>query len=85
MLKPSPVLKRSVVVNGAKTSISLEQEFFDEAKRIAAHRKMSFGELCAQIENSMEGNNLSSRVRLFVLADVQSRVQTPVPKQENAA
>jgi predicted DNA-binding ribbon-helix-helix protein len=65
----SPVAKRSVVINGHKTSISLEDAFWSAAKEIAAERGLTLSELIAMIDNDRGGRgNLSSALRLFILA-----------------
>lgn len=73
----SRVLKRSIVINGHKTSISLETEFWMEFKRIASEKKVTVAALGSKIdsERSEETNNLCSAIRLFVLDDVKSRMR----------
>jgi predicted DNA-binding ribbon-helix-helix protein len=64
----SAVLKRSIVIAGHKTSVSLEDEFWDSLKEIAGARGMTLGELVAAIDaNRRNHANLSSAIRLFVL------------------
>src|SRR5438552_4180778 len=62
----SPVLKRSVVIGGHKTSVSLEDEFWSGLKEIAAARNMTLSDLVATVERGRESGNLSSTLRLFV-------------------
>ena len=65
----SVIAKRSVVINGHKTSISLEDAFWSEVKAIAAERKLSLSELVSRVDHERgEVGNLSSAIRLFVLA-----------------
>ena len=60
--------KRSVVIDGHKTSISLEDQFFGPLKAIAATRKTTIGAMLEQIDKDRKrGQNLSSAVRVFVL------------------
>ena len=61
------VIKRSVVLAGHKTSISLEDEFWKGLKEIAAGRDMSVSDLVGDIDSNRQHTNLSSAVRLFVL------------------
>jgi predicted DNA-binding ribbon-helix-helix protein len=69
----SAVVKRSVAIRGHRTSVSLEQPFFEELERIARTRGRSMAALIAEIdENRAEGTNLSSAIRLFVLADLRA-------------
>ncbi|MBS7553511.1 ribbon-helix-helix domain-containing protein [Ancylobacter dichloromethanicus] len=69
----SPVAKRSVVIGGHKTSVSLEEEFWTAIKEIAALRRQTIADLVSFIDaNRRLGasgrGNLSSALRLFVLA-----------------
>jgi predicted DNA-binding ribbon-helix-helix protein len=68
--------KRSVTIAGHRTSISLEDEFWSELVRIAAERKVSMNSLISGIDES-RGTNLSSAIRLHVLADLK-KVAEPV-------
>ena len=63
----SSVSKRSIVIAGHKTSVSLEDEFWDSLKEIARERGMSLMELVAAIDGDRKHANLSSAIRLFVL------------------
>jgi predicted DNA-binding ribbon-helix-helix protein len=63
----SLVSKRSVVIAGHKTSISLEDEFWNSLKEIARERGTTLGALVAAIDRDREHANLSSAIRLFVL------------------
>jgi predicted DNA-binding ribbon-helix-helix protein len=69
----STVLKRSVVLVGHKTSISLEEEFWKGLKEIAVGRDMSVSNLVAAIDTDRQNINLSSAIRLFVLAFYQEQ------------
>ncbi len=64
------VRKRSVVVAGHKTSVSLEQPFWDELARIARARRRSLNALIAEIDKGRAGN-LSSALRVFVLENIK--------------
>ena len=65
----SAVVKRSVVMKGHKTSISLENEFWQGFKIIAKLREMSVSDLAAHVDDMRTANNLSSQIRLFVLQE----------------
>jgi predicted DNA-binding ribbon-helix-helix protein len=69
----SLVAKRSVVIAGHKTSISIEDAFWKALKQIAARRDMSVSETVAAIETGRQQANLSSAIRLFVLDYYQNR------------
>jgi predicted DNA-binding ribbon-helix-helix protein len=63
----SPVVKRSIVIAGHKTSVSLEDAFWIALKDIATARSMTLSELVASIDADRRQGNLSSAIRLFVL------------------
>ena len=63
-------MKRSIVVGGHKTSITLEEAFWTELKAIARTEKMTAAELVTRIDGTREQGNLSSAIRLFVLHHV---------------
>jgi len=69
----SPVVKRSVVLAGHKTSISLEDAFWEGVKEIAKARRMTISDLVGSIDTERERGNLSSALRLFVLSHYQQR------------
>ncbi len=69
----SPVVKRSIVIAGHKTSVSLEDAFWNALKDIAASRDMTLSELVGAIDAERPHGNLSSAVRLFVLDYYQGR------------
>jgi predicted DNA-binding ribbon-helix-helix protein len=70
----SPVVKRSIVVAGHKTSVSLEDAFWAGLKEIAGGRGMTLSELVASIDQDRRHGNLSSAIRLFVLDHYRSQV-----------
>jgi predicted DNA-binding ribbon-helix-helix protein len=64
------IVKRSVHIKGRKTSISLEDEFWDEIKSISQRRATSLSVLLEAIDTNRRkhgGGNLSSAIRLYVL------------------
>jgi predicted DNA-binding ribbon-helix-helix protein len=63
----SPVVKRSIVIAGHKTSVSLEDAFWRGLKEIASARDMTLSEMVAAIDSDRKQGNLSSAIRLFVL------------------
>jgi Uncharacterized protein related to arylsulfate sulfotransferase involved in siderophore biosynthesis len=63
----SPVVKRSIVIAGHKTSVSLEDAFWTGLKEIATGRDMTLSDLVASIDTDRRHGNLSSAIRLFVL------------------
>jgi len=61
------VVKRSLVITGHQTSVSVEDAFWRRMRRIAAERGLSLNHLAAIIDSSRGGANLSSAIRVFVL------------------
>jgi len=69
----SPVVKRSIVVAGHKTSVSLEEAFWNGMKEISGRRNMTLSELVVEIDGNRQQGNLSSAIRLFVLDHFRSQ------------
>jgi predicted DNA-binding ribbon-helix-helix protein len=68
----SVVVKRSLSIRGHRTSISLEQPFFDALHHISGERGLSLAGLIAEIDAQRPRNsNLSSALRVFVLRHFQ--------------
>jgi predicted DNA-binding ribbon-helix-helix protein len=63
----SRIVKRSVVIGGQKTSVSLEDAFWAALKQLARERKIPLSELITGINGQRSVGNLSSAIRLFVL------------------
>jgi len=63
----SSVVKRSIVIGGHKTSVSLEDPFWNELRTIAHAQQVTLSELVGKIDGARKQNNLSSTIRLFVL------------------
>ena len=63
----SPVVKRSIVLNGHKTSVSLEEAFWNSMKEISGERGKTLSEMVSEIDGNRQQGNLSSAIRLFVL------------------
>jgi len=72
----SPVVKRSIVVAGHKTSVSLEDAFWKGLKEIANQRDMTVSQLVASIDSDRRHGNLSSGIRLFVLNHFRALIDT---------
>jgi predicted DNA-binding ribbon-helix-helix protein len=66
-MKSSSVIKRSIVIQHRKTSVSLENEFWHAFKEIARERDMNLSDLVAAVKSERQNSNLSSAVRVFVL------------------
>jgi predicted DNA-binding ribbon-helix-helix protein len=61
------VVKRSLVIAGHRTSVSLEDAFWRGLCRIAAERRVSVNALAAIVDASRGTANLSSALRVYVL------------------
>ncbi|MDH4411849.1 MAG: ribbon-helix-helix domain-containing protein [Rhizobium sp.] len=71
------IRKRSITLHGHRTSFSVENAFLDELKTIAARRGLSFAGLIAEIDEARPlDSNLSSALRLYVLADMKRTLQS---------
>ncbi|MAU21821.1 MAG: aryl-sulfate sulfotransferase [Martelella sp.] len=67
------IRKHSVSLHGHRTSFSLEDAFYAELTRIADNRDLSLASLIAEIDDARDGEiNLSSAIRLFVLAEIKA-------------
>jgi predicted DNA-binding ribbon-helix-helix protein len=69
----SHVIKRSIVIAGHKTSVSLEDAFWDALKDISNERGKTLSDLVAEIDATRSQGNLSSAIRLFVLEHVRRK------------
>jgi predicted DNA-binding ribbon-helix-helix protein len=63
----SVVVKRSITIEGHKTSVTLEDEFWDALRVIAQRDKTTMVSLVHQINQTRNQSNLSSAIRVFVL------------------
>lgn len=72
-LMKSAILKRSVIINGHRTSVSLESDFWEALKEIAHLRQWTAADLIAEIDSKRQAGNLSSAVRLHVLSHFQGQ------------
>jgi predicted DNA-binding ribbon-helix-helix protein len=70
----SPVVKRSIVIAGHKTSVSLEDAFWKGLKEIAGARDLNLSEMVAAIDAGRAQGNLSSAIRLFVLDHYRAQI-----------
>ena len=73
----SSIVKRSIVLAGHKTSVSLEEPFYRALKDIAASRRVRLSDLIARIDTERENGNLSSAIRMFVLNHDQAGTASP--------
>jgi predicted DNA-binding ribbon-helix-helix protein len=64
------IVKRSVSIAGHRTSISLEAPFWDALREMAQAQGISLQSLVGRIDAERDGQNLSSAIRVFVLASL---------------
>jgi predicted DNA-binding ribbon-helix-helix protein len=70
----SLVVKRSIVIAGHKTSVSLEEAFWKGMKEIASSRHLTLSDMVTAIDSGRASANLSSAVRLFVLDHYRAQI-----------
>ena len=78
----SPIIKRSVVIRGHKTSVSLEQPFWDAFRDIAESERISTSALLRKVDADRSHANLSSAIRVFVLGHMRHLVDAVQPKHD---
>jgi len=74
----SLVVKHSIDIAGRKTSISLEDVFWNSLREIAHRRKETLSQLVASIDANRKAANLSSAIRVFVLDFYRSQFEREV-------
>jgi len=77
--------KRSIVVNGHKTSITLEDAFFGALKEISKHRRSTLAEIITEVHRTRGEGNLSSALRVFVLDFYRSEAASASPQLSDVA
>ena len=70
----SAVTKRSVVIGGHKTSVSLEEPFWSEVRAIADSEQITVSNLLRRIDRERTNANLSSAIRVYVLENVRTKL-----------
>lgn len=73
----SPIIKRSIVINGHKTSVSLEDPFWRRLKMEAGQREITLSSLVGEVDDARvdrNQSNLSSALRLHVLGDLEQQL-----------
>ncbi|WP_020176930.1 ribbon-helix-helix domain-containing protein [Methyloferula stellata] len=77
------IIKHSLAIAGHRTSVSLEEDFWEGLKSIASQRGLSISALVAEIDSERGEANLSSALRVFVLKAM--RHHEPVPESVHTA
>jgi predicted DNA-binding ribbon-helix-helix protein len=78
----SKIIKRSIVVDGHKTSVSLEDAFWGSLKEIAQAQGATVSQKVTEIDKAREYGNLSSAIRLFVLDWIRNRASLTELREE---
>jgi predicted DNA-binding ribbon-helix-helix protein len=80
----SSTTKRSIVIAGHKTSVSLEDAFWYSFKEIAGERDMTLSDLVAAVDADRQHTNLSSAIRLFVLGFYRDQISDHEARRESS-
>ena len=75
------IVKRSVSIAGHRTSISLEEPFWEVLREIAEREMLSIQALIGRIDAERGEQNLSSAIRVFVLDDLRRRLSTAIGEE----
>jgi predicted DNA-binding ribbon-helix-helix protein len=78
------IVKRSIIIGGHKSSVSLEDPFSNAMKEIAALKGTTLIQIVSQIDENRGHNNLSSAIRLFVLDHYRSLAPAHEPPSQKA-
>jgi len=81
----SVIIKRSIVLNGHKTSVSLENEFWEGLRQIAEGQKVKVSALVQRIDRERTNRNLSSAIRIYVFNHFRERFASERPAQAAGA
>lgn len=73
------IIKRSIVLHGHKTSVSLENEFWEGLREIAERNRTNVSNLVRQIDEARKNGNLSSAIRVYVFSQFRSRAEGQQP------
>jgi len=68
----STIRKRSISIDGHKTSVTVEDSFWEALGEIARHRGVSVASLIEKIDRDPLSTNLSSGIRLLVLCEARN-------------
>jgi predicted DNA-binding ribbon-helix-helix protein len=72
------VIKRSIMIAGHRTSVSLEQAFWDQLKDLAKREAISLAQLIVSIDQERGRQNLSSAIRVHILAKLIERADPDI-------
>jgi len=83
MKRQTAVIKRSIFINGQKTSVSLEKEFWEGLQAIAKQKDTTASKLAEEIAHQRTTANLSSAIRIFVFNYFCSLENAQAPDSTN--
>jgi predicted DNA-binding ribbon-helix-helix protein len=75
----SSIAKRSIVIDGSKTSVSLEDQFWEVLREIATERRTTLTGLITSIDRDRREGNLSSALRVYVLRHYRDQIAARTP------
>jgi len=81
----SSIIKRSILLEHQRTSVSLENGFWDALRHIALERRETVPELVASISANRQSSNLSSAIRLYVLWYYKDKAARQLAFEQRAA
>ena len=73
-MQSSCIKSHSISIAGHKTSISLEDDFWNSLREIAGEHREALSDLISRIDAERNGENLSSAIRLFVICYYQDQL-----------
>lgn len=69
-----------IIANRHTTSISLEEEFYQALRELATEQALTINALITEIDNTRQTSNLSSALRLYVLKQLQQKLEISTSK-----
>jgi len=81
----SAVIKRSIVVSGHKTSVSLEDAFWEGLREIAREQNLTVSALVGEIDRTRQQSNMSSAIRVFVFERLRARASQSGGKAQESS
>jgi predicted DNA-binding ribbon-helix-helix protein len=72
----SPVIKRSISINGHNTSICLEDQFYDALCDIADETNETVEAIVSRLDTRRKRANLSAHLRCFILDYFQQKYES---------
>ena len=81
----SAQMKRSIKLDGRKTSVSIENDFWGALKEIAQFQRVTVSKLIVDIRETHKQSSLASGIRIFVLEHFQNKAKRAgLPRSSNS-